>query len=112
MELLEALVVSFFATMSALTAHLILAKIRKWRGVKAYGPFLCAYKMDESGALKEVPVESIPKDIIEKFQQKATELQQELLNKFKPPEETMRRLHIVIFALIFYVSLVILLLSI
>ncbi|MCR8433816.1 MAG: hypothetical protein NDP24_06275, partial [Crenarchaeota archaeon] len=82
MELLEALIRSFFVTMIVLIAYVILVKIEKWRKAKVCGPLIYsyAYKLDESGALKEVPVESIPKEIIEKLQQKATELQQEWLN--------------------------------
>ncbi|MCR8454429.1 MAG: hypothetical protein NDP13_05525 [Crenarchaeota archaeon] len=118
MELLEALVRAFILTTALLASIIILDKKldKRRRKVKVHGPFIysCAYKLDESGALKEVPVESVPKELVEKFQQKVTEIQ-ELLSRFKPPEEIMRGLDIIfyaLFALAFFILNLIYLLSV
>ncbi|MCR8462963.1 MAG: hypothetical protein QXH55_02195 [Candidatus Korarchaeota archaeon] len=114
MELLEALVRAFIYT-TAVTAFLAIL-FRKLRKVRVYSsPSYYIYKLDESGALREVPAESIPKEIIEKCQQKVAELQQEVLNKFKPLEKTMRKsdtIFLILLALTMYIVLVIFWLSI
>ncbi|MCR8501829.1 MAG: hypothetical protein NDP19_05895, partial [Crenarchaeota archaeon] len=71
MELLRALVISLIYTTILLALLVILDKKR--RKIEVRGPliYLRAYKLDAWGALKEVPAESIPKELIGKLQQEA-----------------------------------------
>ncbi|MDI6847901.1 MAG: hypothetical protein QMD23_07255 [Candidatus Bathyarchaeia archaeon] len=101
MELFEALVISFINTV--IVSTLCGIKVKTRRKVEVHGPFL--YKLDNSGTLK-VTAESIPKELSETLRQK-------ILNEIiRPPNKTMQRLHIIIFALIiFTIQLTVLLLA-
>ncbi|MEM3832833.1 MAG: hypothetical protein QW128_04435 [Thermoprotei archaeon] len=101
MELLEALVLSFIGTMIVTPLYVI--QVKRIRKVKVYDPFF--YKLDESGALKEVTAESIPEELIEALRQK-------VLSEFKPPSKTRQMLPIIIFALAIFIIYMIILLSI
>ncbi|MCR8454428.1 MAG: hypothetical protein NDP13_05520 [Crenarchaeota archaeon] len=108
MELLKALVMFLIGGIIFLASYT--TQVKKRRKVKVYGPFLCAYKLDESGALKEVSAKSIPKELIEKLQQKATEIQQKVLDELKPPKKTVQWLYITTLASATYVICAIILL--
>lgn len=101
MELFEALVISFINMIIVLALYGIRVKTK--RKVEVHGPFL--YKLDDSGALKEATAESISKELIETLRQKVR-------NEFKPPNKTMQRLPIIIFALTIFIIQVTILLSV
>lgn len=101
MQLLEAVLISLINTAIILVLYGIRNRYR--RKVNLYGPL--AYKLDESGALKEIPSDSLPiKDM------KA--LRESILSEVKLTELPMLKKPAVIFftLIIFIVQLLILLL--
>ncbi len=100
MQLLEAVLVSFINTMIVVALCGVITRYR--RRVKLYGPF--AYKLDESGALKEISADSVPIGVVETLRQK-------ILSEVKLPESIMlKKATLVLFALmIFVIQLIILL---
>ena len=100
-QLLEAFLVSSIGTMIVVALHGVRTRYR--RRVKLYGPF--AYKLDDSGALKEISADSLPIGMVETLRQRT-------LSEVKLPESIMlKKPALVLFALaIFLTQLIILLL--
>jgi hypothetical protein len=100
-QLLEALLVSSIGTMIVVALHGVRTRYRK--RVKLYGPLV--YKLDDSGALKEISADSVPIGVVET-------LRQRILSEVKLPESIMlKKPALVLFALaIFLTQLIILLL--
>jgi hypothetical protein len=100
MQLLEAVLASSINTMIVVALYGVRTRYRK--RVKLYGPF--AYKLDDSGALKEISADYIPIGVVET-------LRQRILSEVKVPESTMlRKPTIIFFALIIFVIQLIILL--
>jgi hypothetical protein len=100
-QFLEALLVSSIGTMIIVTLYRV--RTRYKRKVKLYGPF--AYKLDDSGVLKEISADSVPIGVAET-------LQRRIMSEVKLPELIMLKgPTLVLFALaIFLIHLIILLL--
>lgn len=101
MQLLEALLVSSIGTMIVVALYGVRTRYRK--RVKPYRLF--AYKLDDSGALKEISADSVPFGVVET-------LRQRILSEVKLPELIcLKKPALVLFALvIFVIQLIILLL--
>lgn len=78
MELTEAVVLSLINTAIIVAVYVLRTQYR--RRVKIYGPF--AYKLNESGILKEIAAGSIPSGVV-------NGLRERILEKFERPEAIM-----------------------
>ena len=99
MQLLEAVVISLFGAMIA--AAIDTVRIKYTKKTKVYGPW--AFRFNESGAITEVPADSVPSGVLEAAMERLyTE------NKLPKPTASRRTTTVLYAAAMFMIYLIIL----
>lgn len=103
MELLEALLIALVG--AVVTTSILIVSTKRMRRVWFHGSFVFKLELDDSGklVLKEVSVDTVPREITETLKQKA-------ISMFKPLDITLKKHHVAVIALaLFLIYLAILL---